>query len=111
VMLFRNAPSPYHTNVPLLISLAVVLGGLWAFAITKAVQVRRRPAAVGLQTMVGEIGEFRGDGLVFVRGELWRARAPKGLSLHKGDKVRVDQIEAGLVLDVQPLDRTEQAPV
>jgi membrane-bound serine protease (ClpP class) len=111
VMLFRNAPSPYHTSLPLLISLAVVLGSLWAFAITKAVQVRRRPVTVGPQAMLGEIGEFRGDGLVFVRGELWRAHPPKGLSLRKGQKVRVDQIEPGLVLSVQPLDRTEQAPV
>jgi membrane-bound serine protease (ClpP class) len=111
VILFRNAPSPYHTNLPLLISLAVVLGSLWAFAITKAVQVRRRPVAVGPQAMLGEIGEFRGDGLVFVRGELWRAHPPQGLSLRKGEKVRVDQIEPGLVLGVQPLDHTEQAPV
>jgi membrane-bound serine protease (ClpP class) len=111
VILFRNAPSPYHTNLPLLISLAVVLGSLWAFAITKAVQVRRRPVTVGPQAMLGEIGEFRGDGLVFVRGELWRAHPPQGLSLRKGEKVRVDQIEPGLVLGVRPLDRSEQAPV
>ena len=111
VMLFRNAPSPYHANLALLISLAVVLGSLWAFAITKAVQVRRRPAAVGAQTMIGEIGEVRADGLVYVRGELWRARPPQGLSLHKGDKVRVDEIEPGLVLGVRPLDTAEQAPV
>jgi membrane-bound serine protease (ClpP class) len=111
VILFRNVPAPYHTNLPLLISLAVVLGSLWAFAITKAVQVRRRPVAVGPQAMLGEIGEFRGDGLVFVRGELWRAHPPQGLSLRKGEKVRVDQIEPGLILGVQPLDRTKQAPV
>jgi membrane protein implicated in regulation of membrane protease activity len=61
--------------------------------------------------MLGEIGEFRGDGLVFVRGELWRAHPPQGLSLRKGEKVRVDQIEPGLVLGVRPLDRSEQAPV
>src|SRR2546423_9262899 len=41
-MLFRNAPSPYnHTNLPLVIALAVGIGGFWAFALTKAVQVRR----------------------------------------------------------------------
>ncbi|HEX6491242.1 MAG TPA: nodulation protein NfeD [Gaiellaceae bacterium] len=111
VMLFRNAPSPYHANLALLISLAAVLGGLWAFAITKAIQVRRRPVAVGAQTMIGEIGEIRGDGLVYVRGELWRARSPQGLSLQKGDKVRIDEIEPGLVLGVRPLDRARQAPV
>ena len=104
LMLFRNAPSPYHANAPLLISLALVLGGAWAFAITKAVGVRRSPVAVGAQTMVGEVGEYRGAGMVFVNGELWQARTPEGLSLRQGQKVRVDGVDPGLVLDVEPLD-------
>jgi membrane-bound ClpP family serine protease len=103
-MLFRNAPSPYHANAPLLISLALVLGVAWAFAISKAVQIRRSPVAVGAHTIVGEIGEYRGSGLVFVNGELWRARVPEGEPLKQGQKVRVDNVEPGLVLDVEPLD-------
>ncbi|HYY63796.1 MAG TPA: nodulation protein NfeD [Gaiellaceae bacterium] len=111
LMLFRNAPSPYHANIWLVVSIAVVLGSAWAFAITKAVQVRRRPVSVGPQMMVGEIGEFRGDGQVFVRGELWRARTPEGQPLRRGQKVRVDNVEPDLVLDVEPVDRPEKAPV
>jgi membrane-bound serine protease (ClpP class) len=104
LMLFRNAPSPYHANAPLLISLALVLGGAWAFAITKAVGVRRTPVAVGSHTMVGEVGEYRGAGLVYVNGELWKARMPQGLALKQGQKVRVDGVDPSLVLDVRPLD-------
>jgi membrane-bound serine protease (ClpP class) len=104
LMLFRNAPSPYHANAPLLISLAVVLGVAWAFAISKAVQVRRSPVAVGAHTIVGEVGEYRGSGLVFVNGELWRARVANGEPLKQGQKVRVDNVDPGLVLDVEPLD-------
>jgi membrane-bound serine protease (ClpP class) len=111
LMLFRNAPAPYHANAPLLISLAVVLGAVWAFAITKAVRIGRTPIAVGTQTMVGEVGEFRGDGFVFVNGELWRARTPEGLSLRYGEKVRVDHVGPELVLDVRPLDSREPTPV
>ena len=111
LMLFRNAPAPYHANTWLVVSIAVVLGAGWAFAITKAIQVRRSPVSVGPQTIVGEIGEFRGDGQVFVHGELWRAKAPEGLSLRRGQKVRVDGIEPGLVLDVEPVDSAEQATV
>ena len=40
-------------------SVAVVLGGFWAFAMAKAVQVRRRPVAVGPQHVVGATGEVR----------------------------------------------------
>ena len=104
LMLFRNAPSPYHANAPLLISLAVVLGAAWAFAISKAVGVRRTPVAVGPQAMVGEIGEYRGAGMVFVNGELWAAKPPEGQSLRQGQKVRVDRVDPSLVLDVEPLD-------
>jgi len=111
LMLFRNAPSPYHANSWLIASIAIVLGSAWLFAMTKAVQIRRSPVSVGPQTIVGEIGEFRGDGQVFVHGELWRANAPEGLSLKRGQKVRVDGIEPGLVLDVEPLEPTEEAAV
>jgi membrane-bound serine protease (ClpP class) len=111
LMLFRNAPAPYHANLWLIVSIAAVLGTMWAFAISKAVQVRRRPVSVGPQLMVGEVGEYRGDGQVFVRGELWRARTPDGLSLRRGEKVRVDRVDPDLVLDVEPLGQPEQAPV
>jgi membrane-bound serine protease (ClpP class) len=104
IMLFRNAPSPYHTNLPLVVSIAVALGLAWAFAITKAVQVRRKPVTVGPQMLVGEIGEARDDGLVFVNGELWKARLANGESLRPGTKVRVEAVDPALVLDVRPVD-------
>ncbi len=103
LLLFHNAPSPYHTSVPLVVAVAVVLGGFWAFALGKAVQARRRPVTVGAQTIVGELGEVRRDGLVFVRGELWRARTTEGEPLVPGQQVEVEGIEDGLVLDVRPV--------
>jgi membrane-bound serine protease (ClpP class) len=111
LMLFRNAPAPYHANVWLIVGIAAVLGAAWAFAISKAVQVRRRPVAMGPQLMVGEVGEFRGDGQVFVRGELWRARTPEGLLLKRGQKVRIDSVEPDLTLDVEPVEQPKQARV
>jgi membrane-bound serine protease (ClpP class) len=104
LMLFRNAPAPYHTNMALLISLAIVLGGAWAFGISKAVSVRRSPVAVGAHTIVGEVGEYRGAGMVFVNGELWQARTPGGALMRQGQKVRVDAVDPALVLEVEPLD-------
>jgi membrane-bound serine protease (ClpP class) len=106
IMLFRNAPAPYHVNLPLVITIAVALGALWGFAITKAVQVRRKPVTVGAQTIVGEIGEVRNGGLVFVNGELWRARGPEGEFLRPGTRVRVEAVDPALVLDVSPVDET-----
>jgi membrane-bound serine protease (ClpP class) len=100
IMLFHTAPAPYHTSIPLVVTVTLMIGSFWAFAIAKAVQVRRRPVSVGPQTIVGERGQIRRDGFVFVHGELWRARSEE--PLQPGDEVEVEAIEdGGLVLDVR----------
>jgi membrane-bound serine protease (ClpP class) len=104
LMLFHNAPAPYdQVNAPLLVVFAVVLGSVWVFALTKAVQVRRSPLAAGPETMVGEVGEARRDDMVFVHGELWRARPRSGGTLRPGQRVRVASVGPELVLEVEPL--------
>jgi membrane-bound ClpP family serine protease len=100
-MLFQNAPG-YHTSKPLVIGVAVALGGVWAFALSKAVQVRHRPVEVGPQLIAGSLGEVRGGGLVYVNGELWQARTSGGEELRLGEQVRVESLD-GLVLTVRPL--------
>jgi membrane-bound serine protease (ClpP class) len=104
LLLFHNAPAPYnHVNAPLLVGFAIVLGSIWVFALTKAVQVRRRPASVGPQTIVGEVGEARRDDMVFVNGELWRAKPIANGPLRPGQRVRVSGVDPALVLEVEPL--------
>jgi membrane protein implicated in regulation of membrane protease activity len=46
-------------------------------------------------------GVARGEGQVFVRGELWRARSQD--ALHPGDRVRVAGLD-NLTLDVHRID-------
>jgi membrane-bound serine protease (ClpP class) len=99
LMLFHNAPAPYHTSVPLVASVAAALGLFWAFALTKAVQVRRSPVTVGPSSIVGKTGEVRDSGFVFVNGELWQARRPDGSPLKPGERVRVERVD-GLTLTV-----------
>jgi len=106
LLLFHNAPAPYHVNTPLVITFAAVIGMFWAFAITKAVQIRRRPVSVGPQTIVGEVGEARQDDLVFVHGELWRARAADGEPLRPGEQIRVSGVDPELVLEVEHVAAT-----
>jgi membrane-bound serine protease (ClpP class) len=100
LMLFHNAPSPYTTSVPLVLSLTVALGLFWAFALTKAVQVRRSPVSVGPVRVVGVDGVVRTPGQVFVAGELWRAHRANGEDLVPGERVRVEAVE-GLELTVE----------
>src|SRR5438093_2340489 len=90
LMLFHNAPSPYHTSLPLVLSVTLALGSFWAFAIAKAVQVRRRPVAVGpQQRALGSEALARTPRQVFVAGELWRARRAGGGELVPGEHVQV----------------------
>ena len=101
LLLFHNAPAPYdNVNTPLLVAFAIGLGAIWAVAIGKAMQVRGSPVSVGPQTIVGEVGEARRDDLVFVHGELWRARATDGEPLQPGQQVRVSGVDPELVLEV-----------
>jgi len=99
VTLFNNAPSPYHTNVWLVVLVTGLLGGFWAFAMGKAIGARRRPVTVGPEQIIGMEGVVRDDGHVFVRGELWRASSDQ--PLRPGQRVRVQRVE-GLTLAVTP---------
>jgi membrane protein implicated in regulation of membrane protease activity len=99
VMLFHNAPTPYHTSLPLVISIAVALGAFWALAIGKAVQIRRKPPSVGPLRVVGAEGIVRAPDQVMVAGELWRAHRADGGELVTGEHVRIESVQ-GLELTV-----------
>ena len=100
LMLFHNAPAPYHTSVWLTLAVTIPLGLFWAFAISKAVQVRRRPVTVGPNQIIGEEAVVRSPGQVFVAGELWHAHRADGGELVPGDHVQVEAVD-GLDLTVQ----------
>ncbi len=101
VMLFHNAPAPYHTSTPLVVTFTIVIGLFWVVALTKAVQVRRRPVTVGPQRVVGAEAVVRETGQVFVEGELWHAHRDDGGELVPGQEVRISAMD-GLELTVTP---------
>ncbi|HET7573202.1 MAG TPA: nodulation protein NfeD [Gaiellaceae bacterium] len=103
LMLFHDAPAPYHTSLPLVLSLTVTIGAFWAFALSKAVAVRRRPVAVSPERVLGGEGVVRDPEHVLVAGELWRARRSDGGELAPGETVRVEHVE-GLELAVAPVE-------
>ncbi len=99
-MLFHNAPAPYHTSLPLVISITAVLGGFWAFALGKAVQVRRRPVTVGPQRVLGAEGGRTRARTGVRQGELWHAHRNDGRELVPGEHVEVESVD-GLELTVR----------
>ena len=82
---------------------ALVTLGFFTFFIRKVWQARRQPAVTGPESMLGAIGEAREaispEGLVFVKGALWRASAESPIAA--GTAVRVVG-RHGLQLEVTP---------
>ena len=82
---------------------ALVTFAFFIFFIRKVWQARRQPVLVGDETMVGSVGQVRQElapeGLVFVKGALWKASADKPVPV--GSAVRVIGRQ-GLELQVAP---------
>ena len=100
LLLFEPSDGAYEVSLPLLLGLSGAVTAMMLAIVYKIVQVRRRPVEVGVQSVVGARGIVRRDGMVFVNGELWRARADDGESLRTGDEVAVERVE-GLELVVR----------
>jgi membrane-bound serine protease (ClpP class) len=100
LMLFDPAGEAYQVSVWTAVGIAGTLALLVGIALSRVARVRRRPAEVGLGRLVGEEGESRRNGYVFVDGELWRARRADGRPLAPGERVRVEAVGEGLELVV-----------
>jgi membrane-bound serine protease (ClpP class) len=110
LLLFDPAGSAYQVSLPLAVGIAATMGAFMLLVVAKLIQIRRRPVEVGVHSLVGEHGVVRGDGLVFVNGELWHAHRADGGALELGEDVSVERVvEDGLELIVAPARVTEDA--
>ena len=120
LLLFNTGSDAFEVSAPIVIIVALLLGGALAFAVQKVVVARRRPVMTGWEEIVGAVGEVRQPlvpaGQVFVDGALWRAVPAEGAPAaevervsRRGARVRVEAVE-GLTLRVRPLER-EAEPV
>jgi membrane-bound serine protease (ClpP class) len=75
--LINTGPVGLGVNPIVTLALALITFGFFFFFIRKIWQARRQPAFVGGDSMLGALGEVREplapEGLVFVKGALWRA--------------------------------------
>lgn len=107
LLLFDPAGPLYDVSIGVAVAVAGTMALFTAVALTKVVQARRRPAEVGAQSMVGEMGVVRYGGQVFADGELWRARTVDGSELVPGERVAIEGVDDSLTLEVRPV-REEQ---
>ncbi len=101
--LVNTGPVGLGVNPVVSLAAALVTLGFFAFFIQRIVLARRQPVFVGTESMVGALGEVREaltpEGLVFVRGALWKASASSPVPV--GSTVRVVGRQ-GLRLQVAP---------
>jgi membrane-bound serine protease (ClpP class) len=117
LLLYDTNSSAFEISAPVVIVVGLMLGGLMALAVERAVRARRLPKRTGWEEMVGAVGEVRQPldpvGQVFVEGALWRAQLTPpdgdGRPLESGSRVRVESVD-GLTLYVRPLGSEEEAP-
>jgi membrane-bound serine protease (ClpP class) len=113
LLLFDPAGDAYQVSWPVAVAIAGTFVLLFGVAMTKVVQARRREPTTGREELMGQVGVVRRaldpEGLVFVHGELWRARTT-GDPVPVGRRVRVEGLADGLLLDVQAVDEPAVAP-
>ncbi|HEV2140219.1 MAG TPA: nodulation protein NfeD [Candidatus Dormibacteraeota bacterium] len=101
--LINAGPVGLGVNPIVSVVTGVVTLAFFTFFIRKVWQARRQPAFSGPESIVGAVGEAREpispEGLVFVRGALWKASADKPIAA--GAPVRVVG-RHGLELEVAP---------
>jgi membrane-bound serine protease (ClpP class) len=112
LMLFDPAGDAYQVSLWVALALAGTFALVLGVALAKVVQVRRTRPQTGEEELLGDVAVVRQaldpTGYVFVHGELWRARADDG-PIGVGERVRIERIGDGLVLEVTSIRETESA--
>lgn len=79
---FFASPDWWYTFLAMVVATTTLVGGFFAFGLTRALQLRRKRATTGEEGLVGEEGEvatpLEPEGQVKLQGELWQARLQNG---------------------------------
>lgn len=95
--------STFSTLRVVIIIIAILLALFFAFGVTAVIKDRKRKVQTGREEMLGEVGrvvqELNPEGMVKIRGELWKAESKTGKPIRVGERVRVVNVR-GLTLIV-----------
>ncbi len=94
---------PRRITPALAIAISAAFGTITIFLGVLAMRARKSKQMTGIKTLVGETGvsrtEINPEGMIFVRGEYWRARS--GQAIAPGQRVSIKAVEDDLILDVE----------
>lgn len=101
-ILFNQPYEFLKVSLKIIIPVAVSLGLISTFLITRVIKIHRRKTITGKDALVGQTALARTniapEGKVFIHGEIWDARSSE--KILKGEKVIIEKID-GLKLEVK----------
>ncbi len=107
LLLTSDNPPGFTVSPWLVFGLAAALTGFVVFVVANILRIRRLPAQVGVETLVGKPAVAKSPlnpkGFVFVEGEYWSAESEAG-EITEGERVVITGME-GLKLKVRKLER------
>jgi membrane-bound serine protease (ClpP class) len=96
LMLFETGSPGFQISVTLVISVALLTGAFFMFAVGSGIRAQKNKIITGVEGMIGEVVEAMTDidpvGKVFTEGSWWTART-EGEPIKKGEKVRIVAME------------------
>lgn len=106
LLLYQTSPGTGGVSLAALITVPVVVGGVWITLSRRALRVRHLPYASSSHELLGLTAVVREranpNGIAAVEGELWRITARHGEPIEVGTDVEV-MAQDGLTLIVEPL--------
>ena len=108
LLLTSDNPPGFQVSRWLVFGLAAALGLFILYVLVNIIRIRRMPAQIGVETLVGQHARTRSTldpyGMVLIEGELWQATAEDG-SLPEGEDVVVTAVDR-LKLRVRKAERS-----
>lgn len=107
-LLLTDRQAPFlRVSLQLALFMAVLTGMFFLFAVGAGIRAQKAAVRMGIESVVGAEGvartELAPDGMVYVAGEMWTARADAD-RIAEGERVKVIAVD-GLRLKVRPLTR------
>ena len=96
LILFKGGPL-FQVNPWLVGGIAVCLGAVLAFIISRVVSVHRKQASTGREELVGKTALVKvtldPEGMILYKGERWTARSEEG-RMEPGEEVVIDRVDS-----------------
>ncbi len=106
LILFKGAAPVFQINPWLIATVTIVISGLFAFIVNRAISAHRKQAKTGREELIGKpvvVKEVLDpEGTVFFKGERWAAILDKGQA-EPGEEVIITEVD-GLMLQVTKKD-------